>query len=172
MDDFGYRDDVLEKLQTPTRALGAPKWPKPQIVKSSDTAQEPAKDGAEQEQVEPTQNSDSGRAARVAQLQALKKNAERRLPVALEEPAAQAVAPPSPVVERERNIVSKKPQVRDQATQANTQTVSVDTITEEVRSEIKALADRPLSEAEILEIYTLYSAGDRDNMLKKLKGVG
>ncbi len=45
-------------------------------------------------------------------------------------------------------------------------------LTDEVRTEILSLADRPLSEAEVLEIYSLYSAGDKDNMLKKLKGVG
>lgn len=175
VDDFGYRDDVLEKLQTPTRALGAPKWPKPQIVKSSDTEEMPATSDTSQKQVEANEKSVSGRAARVAQLQSLKKNAERRLPVSQTEPRPPISQLDSPIVTQKETLVTETPathQPHEQTKPANNHTASVDMITEEVRSEIRSLADRPLSEAEILEIYSLYSAGDRDNMLKKLKGVG
>ncbi|MBL4906908.1 MAG: type I secretion system permease/ATPase [Sneathiella sp.] len=152
VDDFGFREDVLEKLQTPTRALGAPKWPKPQIVKTKETSSKAEGPAPSQGQ---RKSSESGRAARIAQLQALKKNTETNLP--------------DTVTAQSNAQVKDKP---EQNAQSPEETSNVPSLTDEIRSEIRSLADRPLSEAEIIEIYALYSAGDKDNMLKKLKGVG
>lgn len=157
VDDFGFRDDVLEKLQTPARTLGAPKWPKPQIVKTSDAEQNSAPEKTQESSKDQQDNKDRSRVARTAQLQAMKKNADQRLPVTVAAPAVDV----QEQTEDHRPIPS-----------VGTDPVHPKFITDEVKSEIRSLADRHLSEAEVLEIYSLYSAGDKDNMLKKLKGVG
>ncbi len=172
VDDFGFRDDVLEKLQTPTRALGAPKWSKPQIVKSTGADEKPTSAEVEKKSTETQQKFDGERAARLGQLQALKKTEEARVSVAHVDSEGRSFPPPNSAKQSDIAYQDRQVFPPEQSNRTNMKTASTNSITDEIRREIKSLADRPLSETEILEIYSLYSAGDKHNMLKKLKGVG
>ncbi len=190
VDDFGWRDDILEKLQGNQKALNAPASYPPEVVKPLSTATQgelprPEKDapygpevggandpvealpekeqadrhpGASGEAAELHKLAGGGRASRIARLQAMQSRAEKR--------KSDMQGSVSTLPNKRRPAGGEKKQ---EVTQPGKQSNS---LTDRVRSEILALAERPLTETEVEEIYTLYSAGDKQNMLKKLKGVG
>ncbi|WP_169546218.1 type I secretion system permease/ATPase [Sneathiella aquimaris] len=161
VDDFGWRDEILEKLQGPShRALTGPAGetdPAPRRLKSDAVSGDPDETGNGQV-AELHQFEDKGRAARIAKLQAMKRRADVREKEAL----AKSTQRPEPAEDGSRPEVSDAP-----APQA-----AIAPISDKVRAEILSLADRSLTETEVQEIYTLYSAGDKQKMLEKLKGVG
>jgi len=150
VDDFGYRDEVLEKLNAPQRALGAPKYSKSTVSTSEDPARQLEKNKELGTESRPKQNRKSvpAEASRIARMKALNKGVQN---------SARANSSAS---------ASLQPSVQKIETEAQ---LSSPPLTDQVKDEICALAGRPLSEAEIMEIYALYSAGEKDNMLKKLK---
>ncbi|MCG8491434.1 MAG: ATP-binding cassette domain-containing protein, partial [Sneathiellales bacterium] len=160
VDDFGARDEILDKLQGPQhRAIEGPKPPVKENIQAlpSSVSGENAEKNAPSLDVKPAfpasakqaDKRDNGHADRIARLQALKNRAAQsqdRSSKIEQHPAVKPIP--------EAEIKTPAP------------------ITEKVRSEILSLAGRPLTEGEVQEIYTLYSSGNRQKMLEKLKGVG
>ena len=163
LDDYGFRDDILEKLQGAAR---------PQLQKL--TEEEPdsissAPNSLPKQKVPPqpadtkVQNSEEAEQSNIARLQRLKsiKNkAARRARQQAQRPNGEGAA------------IHKMPTKEPTSVQRQPDPKKLPPMTADVREEIIALADRELSEEEIQEIYTLYASGDRSNMLKKLKGLG
>jgi len=160
VDDFGTRDEILDKLQGPQRrAIEGPissARDSIQAIPSSrieEKADKPAtKQDAKTSVAKVEKQSDDkehGHADRIARLQALKNKAAQS-----RERSAKIEQHPAAKPKPEVPIKTPAP------------------ITEKVRSEILSLAGRPLTEGEVQEIYTLYSSGNRQKMLEKLKGVG
>ncbi len=173
IDDYGWRDDILEKLQGNQKGLMPPQNTPPEITRSISSATRGALSEQEKQQAtkaiekpvesdpdldrKPTKSSvpeqqregrEAGQASRIARLQAMQSRAEKR-----GGRVGKVAAPAS--MERVKAVANEPAPITDR-----------------VRSEILALAERPLTETEVEEIYFLYSAGDKQNMLKKLKGVG
>jgi len=157
VDDFGYRDDILEKLQAPqTPALGAPKPFKTEttepILSLTEDASKEGEIGSENGSTsrEELPDLEASQAARMSRLQAIKNKAGE-----LKRANARAARNSSRRSKPERTSINHN-----------------QPLTPEVKSEILSLAGRTLSEEEVSEIYKLYAAGDKENMLKKLKGAG
>jgi len=159
VDDFGYRDEILEKLQGPQKmALGGPKpfkqeieEPTLELTKRENTGSTSPPDRLSSERQENPRQLDKAQAARMSRLQSIKRKAEGREKSSIGRSAASTNRRPKP---ERTSINHNRP------------------LTPEVKSEILSLAGRTLSEDEVSEIYQLYAAGDKENMLKKLKGVG
>lgn len=158
VDDFGYRDDILAKLQGSQKAAitgpndlktdpapnPATKSPavtiplKDETLKSGEAARRSAK------------STDAAKAARLARLQSLKSRSTDR--------------------EKAKNVRSANGVGRAGRSDKHIKTVAP--LTDQVKAEILSLAGRDLDEKEVAEIYQLYEAGDKENMLRKLKGTG
>ncbi len=157
VDDFGYRDEILEKLQGPQKpALASPNAFTSRTVEPSlqlgqgELSPQPKRQMNNQPKTSDNRNDAS---ARMSRMQAIKKrNIERA---------------------KERAEHKKKLHTRVEAGNEDAVTSEVlQPISREVKAEILSLAGRSLSEEEVSEIYKLYSSGDKENMLRKLKGVG
>ncbi len=188
VDDFGWRDDILEKLQGSQKAISPPRPEAPEIVKSVSAAAlgelptpaqvEKQESGGEEAAVtdrvgkskasppdgtsrrpsskgELHQLRTGSRADRIAKLQAMQNKAAERSAKGAGDVSEQVVLKPDVATEEPRKAAGQPEPISDR-----------------VRSEIISLAERPLTENEVQEIYMLYSVGDKQNMLKKLKGVG
>lgn len=157
VDDFGYRDEILEKLQGPHKpALASP------TAFASKTVEPSLQLGEAVPALQPKRHSNKSRkstdakndpAARMSRMQAIKQRN----------------------IERAKERAEQRKNLRSEAESAGQGTVksdAIEPISREVKAEILSLAGRSLSEDEVSEIYKLYSSGDKENMLRKLKGVG
>nr|WP_277348866.1 type I secretion system permease/ATPase [Sneathiella limimaris] len=164
VDDFGYRDEILEKLQGPKHlgVAGPGRFTAEEAdanlelegseKKTSQVARLPAASAANSADA-----AKKAAASRMSRLQSIKqRNADRARKRASQNGAA------SP----------RNPNVQSIAQTAGKEEVTAVEISPEVKTEILSLAGRELSEAEVEEIFQLYAAGDKANMLRKLKGVG
>ncbi|WP_234397788.1 type I secretion system permease/ATPase [Sneathiella glossodoripedis] len=156
VDDFGFRDDILEKLQGPKHlALGGPKGfeapqAEPELVLSKPDRAKPKT--AEQA----GRTGENEMSARLSRLQAIKQRNARRSRVKSE--AVQSKPPATGVIAASGEIPGSSSSIKP--------------ITSDIKAEIVSLAGRDLSEAEISEIYKLYQSGEKQSMLEKLKGTG
>ncbi len=157
VDDFGFRDEILEKLQGPQRlALGGPKkFTTPEAEPSLELSSSSKRQDGGESAVSRGANKEIS--ARLSRLQAIKnRNAQRAKTNS----------------EAEQSPQSNKQDVDPEPTKKNDTSQTVKPLTGEVKAEILSLAGRDLSEDEVAEIYKLYQVGDKQSMLKKLKGAG
>lgn len=153
VDDFGFRDEILEKLQGPQQpALGGPTpFTAPSLEPSLELSAPPVNSDATTDRLKRSDTGDT--AARLTRLQAIKnRNAQRTKTRTNTSTEKSASIPPTKIQQTRPDREDVKP------------------LTHEVKSEILSLAGRSLSEEEVSEIYKLYQVGDKENMLKKLKG--
>ena len=173
LDDYGFRDDILDKLQGASRPA-LQKLTKPSEEKVS--AEPKALPVSVSEEALPTPKKEekndpqAENVARIQRLKSIQNKAARR--------ARQGSAPAQKSENTDGetgNVVGINPSEANRVTEQfhqKPETPPPPPMTDDVREEIISLADRELSEQEIQDIYMLYATGDRSSMLKKLKGLG
>ncbi len=161
LDDYGFRDDILDKLQGASRSE-LQKLTKPSEEKVSASPKGlPVTAETETPKKQASAEDAASNVARIQRLKSIQNKAARRTRQNGSSKSAE-----------EKVIGLKSDQINRVEPQSIKSVSAPPPITEAVREEIVSLADRELSEEEIQEIYSLYASGDRNSMLKKLKGLG
>ncbi|MBE7636408.1 type I secretion system permease/ATPase [Sneathiella sp. P13V-1] len=163
LDDYGFRDDILDKLQGASRPV-LQKLTKPSEEKVSAQPHALPSEKDDNQNSETIKTKEEGVNSNIARIQRLK---------SIQNKAARRSRQAGNLKNSEDKVVGMKPEqesgkIRSEERRSSTPPP----ITEAVREEIISLADRDLSEQEIQEIYGFYASGDRNSMLKKLKGLG